>query len=170
MKTFIFTYIATFLLLPFLATSQDTVLIPENPPPYDSLRLLYPFLNIRGNRITGDSTALLQFFNKLERIEKGSNEQAVVVHIGDSHVQPGVITQPLREWLQSEAGNAGKGMIFPYRLAKSNGPAGYISHCDTPWVYGRNATVKRPLPTGVSGFTLWSANPSASFTIKFTSP
>ncbi|MFZ4522063.1 MAG: GDSL-type esterase/lipase family protein [Bacteroidales bacterium] len=158
------------LLLPFLSIGQDTILIPENPPPYDSLKLLYPFLNLQANRITGDSTALLQFFNKLQRMEKGSREQAVVVHIGDSHIQPGIISQPMREWLQSEAGNAGRGMIFPYRLAKSNGPAGYISHCDTPWVYGRNATMKRPLPTGISGFTLWSVKPSASFTIKFTTP
>ena len=163
-------YYAAMLLLPFRLTGQDTTFYQERPPPYDSLRLLYPFLNLRENLVKGDTTALDPFFRKLERIGNGSREQAVVVHIGDSHVQPGVFTQPLREWLQAAFGNAGRGMMFPYRVAKSNGPAGYTTHCDTPWIYGRNATVKPPLPTGIAGFTLWSANPAASFTVEFTSP
>ena len=163
-------YITGLLLLPFFSNGQDTAIIQENLPRYDSLKLLYPFLNLDKNHITGDTLPLQQFFGKLTRIRNGSNEQAVVVHIGDSHVQPGIITQPLREWLQLTFGNAGRGMMFPYRLAKSNGPTGYVTHCDTPWVSGRNATVKRPLPTGIAGFTLWSANPSASFTVEFTTP
>ena len=160
--------VAIILLIPFLASGQDTTFIQENPPQFDSLKLLYPFLNLQKNNITGDTASLGAFFEKLERIKNGSNEQAVVVHIGDSHIQPGIVTQPLREWLQSTFGYAGRGLMFPYRLAKSNGPAGYISHCDTPWISGRNATLKRPLPTGIAGFTLWSARPSASFTIEFT--
>lgn len=158
------------LLLPIQTIGQDTASIQEKPPQYDSLKVLYSFLNLAENRINGDTSSLTEFFNKLYRIENGSHEQAVVVHIGDSHVQPGIFTQPLREWMQSTFGNAGHGMMFPYRLAKSNGPPGYVTHCDTPWVSGRNATLKRPLPTGIAGFTLWSANPSASFTVEFTTP
>jgi lysophospholipase L1-like esterase len=162
--------IAMLLILPYGMAAQDSTFVPEHIPPYDSLKLLYPFLNLQENHISGDTSALFPFYRKLDRIRNGSGEQAVVVHIGDSHVQPGVFSQPLREWLQLSFGDAGRGMMFPYRLAKSNGPAGYISRCDTPWIYGRNATLKRPLPTGISGFTLWSKNPSASFTIEFTSP
>jgi len=164
-----FLFIAGILLLPLRLISQDTTFVQENPPEYDSLKLLYPFLNLQKNRIIIDTNTLVSFYQKLERIENGSNEQAVVVHIGDSHVQPGVFTQPLREWMQSQYGNAGYGMMFPYRLAKSNSPNGYITHCDTPWISGRNATVKKPLPTGIAGFTLWSESPSASFTVEFTS-
>jgi lysophospholipase L1-like esterase len=161
-------FLSIILLLPLYMNGQDTALIRENPPPYDSLRLLYPFLNIQANRITGDSSALQEFFRKLQRIEHGSGEQAVIVHLGDSHVQPGVFTLPTREWIQASYGNGGRGLMFPYRMAKSNGPAGYISHCDTPWITGRNATIKRPLPTGVAGFTLWSDKPSPSFVVEFT--
>jgi len=136
----------------------------------DSLKSIYPFINLDSNRIPGDTSGLMQFFAKLDRIGQGSGEQAVVTHIGDSHVQPGVITLPLREWLQSAFGNAGPGMMFPYRVAKSNGPSGYISRCDTPWIYTRNALPVRPLPTGIAGFTLQSSGSSPSFTIEFTSP
>jgi len=158
-----------FLLLPYLIMGQDTIQMVEKPPPYDSLKLLYPFLNLNQNVIAGDSAALTRFFAKLDRMKAGTGERAIVVHLGDSHVQPGSFTAPLREWLQISFGNAGTGLMFPYRMAKSNGPAGYKSQCDTPWVYGRNATLKQPLPTGIAGFTIRSASPAASFTIEFTS-
>ena len=153
-----------------VALPQDSISSTVIFPAYDSLQILYPFLNTGANHLSGDTSSLTPFYEKLGRIEKGSCEQAVIVHIGDSHVQPGVMSQPLREWVQLTFVDAGKGMMFPYRLAKSNGPAGYISHCDTPWVYGRNATMRRPLPTGIAGFTLWSKKPAASFTVEFTSP
>ncbi len=170
MSNFRYPVILWLLFASFRIAGQDTAIIQEHIPPYDSLKLLYPFLDLKENQIRGDTGSLLPFFRKLDRIGKGSSEQAIVVHIGDSHVQPGVFSQPLREWLQGAFGNAGRGMMFPYRLAKSNGPAGYVTHCDTPWVYCRNATMKRPLPTGIAGFSLWSAKPSASFTVEFTTP
>ncbi len=157
------------LLLSFGTNGQDSTFVQENLPQYDSFRLLYPFLNLQKNRISGDTACLHRFFDKLERIRNGSREHAIVVHIGDSHVQPGTFSMPMRDWFQTEFGNAGYGIIFPYRLAKSNGPSGYKTQCDTPWVSGRNATVKRSLPTGIAGFTLWSPRQSASFTVEFTS-
>jgi lysophospholipase L1-like esterase len=168
MKTLRHIFLVIAVIFTVASHAQDTTLFQEKPPSYDSLKLLYPFLNLKANRITGDTGSLSTFYRKLDRIAAGSKEQAVVIHIGDSHIQPGVVTWPSREWLQSEYGNAGRGMMFPYRLAKSNGPSGYITHCDTPWVAGRNATIKRPLPTGIAGFTIWSASPSASFTVEFT--
>ena len=92
----------------------------------------------------------------------------MIVHIGDSHVQAGFITQPVRTGLQEKFGNGGRGIIFPYRLAKSNGPPGYISASPLQWQFSRNAAPHRILPTGISGFTLRSAQPGASFTIEFT--
>jgi hypothetical protein len=168
MKVFRFLCPAIYFFIAVASNAQDTTLFREKPPSYDSLKLMVPFLNLKDNSIKGDTGSLSTFFQKLDRIASGSNEQAVVVHIGDSHIQPGVVTQPTREWLQSEYGNAGRGLMFPYRLAKSNGPSGYVTHCDTPWVAGRNATIKRPLPTGIAGFTIWTANNSASFTVEFT--
>lgn len=136
----------------------------------DSLKSLYSFINFDANRISCDTSRLMPFFAKLDRIRQGSGEQAVVVHLGDSHVQPGVFSLPTRVWLQSDFGNAGPGLMFPYRVAKSNGPSGYVSRCDTPWTCTRNALPARPLPTGIAGFTLRSTGSSPFFTIEFTSP
>lgn len=136
----------------------------------DSLQKLYLFLKTDSNYISGDSSALMPFFSKLQRIASGENEQAVIVHIGDSHVQPGQISATLRRSLQKQYGNAGRGVIFPYRVAKSNGPDGYASAADTPWIASRLAAPRQTLPTGISGFTLWSDKPSPSFRIKVLDP
>jgi lysophospholipase L1-like esterase len=93
-----------------------------------------------------------------------------VVHIGDSHVQAGFITQPVRKGLQEQYGNAGIGVIFPYRVAKSNGPPGYVSAADTPWLATRNAAIRRNMPTGISGFTIRATQTNPSFTLGFTTP
>jgi lysophospholipase L1-like esterase len=112
----------------------------------------------------------MPFFAKLRRIASGDPEQAVIVHIGDSHVQPGQISAALRKSLQQKYGNAGRGVIFPYRVAKSNGPDGYASSADTPWIASRLAAPKQTLPTGIAGFALWSQNKSPSFGIKVLDP
>ncbi|MCX6278442.1 MAG: GDSL-type esterase/lipase family protein [Bacteroidetes bacterium] len=158
------------LALPVIAPAQDTLFTIEKLPVYDSLKALYPFLTPEKNRICGDLTSLTPFFQKLEEPDCREKNQVVVVHIGDSHVQAGYITQPLRAGLQEQFGNAGVGIIFPYRVAKSNGPPGYLTAADTPWVASRNAAIHKTLPTGISGFTLSSNQTSPSFTVEFTSP
>jgi lysophospholipase L1-like esterase len=162
--------ISFFFLISLTLDAQDTVIADGTIPVFDSLKLLYPFLIVDENHIRGDSTALIPVFDKLQKIEEGDCGHAVVVHIGDSHIQAGFVTQPIRDGLQQQFGNAGLGLIFPYRVAKSNGPPGYVSHADTPWIASRNASPKQLLPTGISGFTLWSDQPSPSFTVEFTSP
>ena len=136
----------------------------------DSLQRLYPFLKTDSNQFHGDLSGLAPLFKKLEQIAAGSKEQAVIVHIGDSHVQPGAITAPLRNFLQEEYGNAGRGHFFPYRVAKSNGPDGYSSFSGSSWTVTRIALKKRTVPAGLSGFTLSSDQPEAEFSITFNDP
>ena len=168
MNKSIFLFLLPLFMLPVFSPAQDTVISGGKAPAFDSLKLLYPFLAPEKNLIGGDSNTLIPFFRKLEKLARGENEQAVVVHIGDSHVQAGFITEPLRTGLQEQFGNAGLGILFPYRVAKSNGPPGYVTAADTPWLASRNAAIHKILPTGIAGFTLWSDKPSPSFTVKFT--
>lgn len=135
----------------------------------DSLQHLYPFLHTDSNKISGSHQYLMPLLDKLDRIAHGSGEQAVIVHIGDSHIQPGKVTEPLRELLQERFGNAGRGLLFPYRVAKSNGPDAYTSRSDTPWNACRIASLKQPCPSGIAGFTIWSENPRASFRLDIKS-
>ena len=48
-----------------------------------------------------------------------------IVHIGDSHVQPGIISDEVRKALQAKYGNGGRGLICPLGLAKTNPPSDF---------------------------------------------
>ena len=67
--------------------------------------------------------ALICFYEKLAQIKStDSNQKINFVHIGDSHIQADLMTNVVRERLQKEYGNGGRGLVFPYNLAKTNGP------------------------------------------------
>ena len=89
-----------------------------------------------------------------------------IVHIGDSHVQAGFYSEPIRKNLQNEFGNGGRGLIFPYQAAKTNGPADYSFGSLQTWKAKRNCIEKGNLPTGLAGHTIYSASELASLTFK----
>ena len=70
--------------------------------------------------------ALICFYEKLAQIKTldltSQNQKINFVHIGDSHIQADLMTNVVRKRLQKEYGNGGRGLVFPYNLAKTNGP------------------------------------------------
>ena len=68
------------------------------------------------------------YFSSLTaRLKSASKEGHTVsiVQLGDSHIQAGYTTAPLRRSLQSTYGNAGRGWIGWYSLYGSNAPQDY---------------------------------------------
>ena len=60
---------------------------------------------------------------QLEQLKKSkSNDKFTIVHIGDSHVQPGIISDEVRHALQQRYGNGGRGLVCPLELARTNQP------------------------------------------------
>jgi LysM repeat protein len=70
--------------------------------------------------------ALICFYEKLAQLKPTDStspqHKINFVHIGDSHIQADLMTNVVRERLQAAYGNAGRGLVFPYNLAKTNGP------------------------------------------------
>lgn len=88
----------------------------------------------------------------------------VILHLGDSHLQSDQFSQPLRSDLQKKFGDAGRGLVFPYTVARSSESADLIDESNAPWVVRRSA-VKAPegwagLEAGVSGFALLTQSPN----------
>lgn len=54
-----------------------------------------------------------------------SSRPVSMLHLGDSHVQAGFFPDAVRKVLQDTFGYAGRGFVFPYNLAGTNGPDGY---------------------------------------------
>ncbi|WP_025836809.1 hypothetical protein [Porphyromonas cangingivalis] len=51
---------------------------------------------------------------------KSGNSVVEVIHLGDSHTQSGYLTQVIRERLQAKYGDAGRGWLTPYKMARTN--------------------------------------------------
>ncbi|MBI1222467.1 MAG: LysM peptidoglycan-binding domain-containing protein [Bacteroidetes bacterium] len=120
----------------------------------------YPFLLTDSNRIE-QVHALDGFYGKLNELNEGKRKQVRIVHIGDSHLQADYFSGELRRLLQLVFGNAGRGFVFPYRAAKTNGPADYKTGAYGKWDSKRVVFPDQDLPIGLGGITLSSSDTDA---------
>jgi lysophospholipase L1-like esterase len=114
----------------------------------------------------GDS-ALEPFFRTLDELVFEGNRSVNVVHMGGSHVQAGMLTDALRNHLQSWApGLAGeRGFLFPFALAGSNNPSSYGVRFGGSWKGQRSAVPQHQGPWGVSGIRAVTREQGAWFTL-----
>jgi lysophospholipase L1-like esterase len=115
-----------------------------------------------------DSTgSLAPFFAKLEAVRTSGEGVVTVLHIGDSHVQAGVWTGRMRELLQRDFGNAGRGLIVPHKLAGMNEARDYAITTG----YAHHTHKAGPTMVEVSfdvpfnEFRLWSKEPFDCVTV-----
>jgi lysophospholipase L1-like esterase len=145
------------LLFVFKSKGQDDSIVSFNQEQsyirtkINELKFLQPEKAILQNQ-----KALHSFYKKLETLKKNKKEKVVIVHLGDSHIQAGYFGGMVRRGLQMQFGNGGRGFVFPYRYAKSNGPHDYVSFSPSAWKYSRNVFANDTMPTGLSGFVLAS--------------
>ncbi|RAR71694.1 GDSL-type esterase/lipase family protein [Flavobacterium aciduliphilum] len=124
-------------------------------------------LNSLQNRLE-NPTSLFPLLVKLYKIKHFSNEHAVFVHIGDSHIQADIETAVIRNEFQDFFGNAGRGLVFPYQVTKTNAPYDLFSNSKSSWKWNRVARPDTLISCGVSGFGMESQceNPEFSLELK----
>lgn len=88
-----------------------------------------------------------------------------IVHIGDSHSQADISTKTVRDMLQYDFGNAGRGLVIPFKMASTNQPWDYTITSRNGWKSSK--LLKRPwsLPMGFTGVALKPINNSSQLTI-----
>ena len=104
-------------------------------------------------------------------VEKLNQEKITqILFLGDSHIQADWITAFLRNKFQEKYGNAGRGLVFPYSVANSNGPDDFTSATIQAWENFRLVYEQDVFPQmGASGFVI--GNQQDSFLeIKFKNP
>ena len=127
----------------------------------DSLSCIKDSLNFIQNK-----SGLSGFLKSTNQFNKGEISKIRVVHLGDSHVQAGFFSEPIRNDLQLQFGNAGRGLVFPYQAAGTNGPSDYNFGSAQVWKSKRNCINKSNLPTGIAGHTIYSKQLSARLNFK----
>lgn len=115
-----------------------------------------------------NTSSIFPLLAKLYKIKNFSNEKAVFVHIGDSHIQADMETAVIRNQLQNYFGNAGRGLVFPYQVAKSNAPVDIISSSKSNWKGNRVAKLDTIIPCGITGFGIQSesVNPELKLELR----
>ncbi len=114
----------------------------------------FSFIKENLNKIENDSSSLHFFYKKLYELQETKKGRVDIVHIGDSHLQADHFSGTIRQKLQLKFGNAGRGLVFPYHIAKSNEPTTYKTTSNAIWDSKRNVHFEKPLPIGISGFTI----------------
>lgn len=115
-----------------------------------------------------NSESLAPFYSQLADLENNKSGKVSIVHIGDSHIQADFLTGEVRKRLQSTFGNAGRGFVFPYKIARSGGALDVRFSYNGSWQYCDIIRKPEQCNIGVSGFTVTSS-PTSRFTIDVIS-
>lgn len=113
------------------------------------------------------SNTLTSFTEKLAALDS-SMGQLSIVHIGDSHIQADFFSGAVRKKLQDRFGNAGRGFVFPYKIARSGGALDVRFTYEGVWQY---CHIKRSYANCNMGLAGYSVTPlsGASFSIDVVS-
>ncbi len=125
----------------------------------------FTFIREDLNKIENDNSSFHFFYKKLFELQETKKGRVDIVHIGDSHLQADHFSGTIRQKLQLKFGNAGRGLLFPYQVAKSNSPPSYTTSSNKIWDSKRNVFYDKPLPIGISGFTIETTDSVAEINI-----
>lgn len=128
------------------------------------------------NRISDPCLALESFYNKLNKLsqfqrqtgnKKGSTPNIVsIMHIGDSHIQAGFLSVTIMNRLQQHFGSAGRGLIFPLKLARTNEPYDYLIRSESKWNKSLCVQSIHKIPMGLGGLSIETDDEQFTFEIR----
>jgi LysM repeat protein/lysophospholipase L1-like esterase len=131
----------------------------------DSLK--FPWYRPSINKIQFySSNAIKDFLISMKDVDK---EAVTILHLGDSHIQSEIPTGQARNLLQKKYGVAGRGLIFPYSIAKTYSSIYYTSNYEGEWTSAKSMKLPANLELGIMGMTARTEDSTASFSITFNS-
>jgi lysophospholipase L1-like esterase len=131
----------------------------------------YKFMKMQENKLyfSSDSTSFLNLFERISKVPESKNDRVSIVHIGGSHVQGGTWSNTFVSAFQEKYITAGGGFfLFPYRLAKTNGPPFSRSFGSGTWKRCRAVGKEFCLPLGMSALSVSTSDSVASFGMVLT--
>jgi lysophospholipase L1-like esterase len=107
------------------------------------------------------------FYNKLSKVISTGKSQINIVQYGGSHIQADIFSGECRTRFQSFDGgiNAGRGFVFPYRLAHTNTPYGYYFRYTGSWTTCRNVQKRETCDLGMAGISARTEDTLSSLTL-----
>ena len=124
----------------------------------------YPFIHYKANYIKLNGADWSGLRLALHNAAQGHGI-ASIAHIGDSHIQAEGNTSRIRRQMQQKYGNAGRGLITPFRLAGTNQPTDY--RITSPSTFAAAKLMRLPWTTtmGFTGISLPISSTATTFDI-----
>lgn len=123
-------------------------------------------LSVKEEPFIADAHFLSPFYKELNALAIHREGRLSILHIGDSHIQGGHFTGSIRQKLQQHFGNAGRGFVFPHKLANSYGAPDiqFLSTCN--W---QHTSVMKcdDCDIGLAGFKIYTEDAA---NLVFTAP
>ena len=154
----------------FLVIALSLILIPVSAQvASETPAVAFPFIRQDLNGFIYQEQGLDRFYAQLQRLELKQRRTVNIVHIGDSHLQADFFSGAFRQMMHKRFGAAGRGLVFPFKLAHTNSPADIKSFSNTDWEVKRNVSPSKSLPIGISGITLRTSDPNFSLQLSLGS-
>jgi len=117
---------------------------------------------------SGDTTVYNNLFKKLDKLVFEGEGNVNILHIGGSHIQAGTLSHQIRTNLLSTfPGLVGsRGMIFPFSVAKTNGPNNYRTTYTGTWELSKNTYKKPEFPLGLTGICVATSDTEATIDLR----
>lgn len=122
-------------------------------------------LEVDDDNVIQNAAHLDPFFERLFKLQQTNEGKVNIVHIGDSHVQADYMTSIIRRNFHRHFGNAGRGLIVPLRVAKTNEPNNFKTSSKVNWTSKRCVNPDLSMPIGLGGVTIETSNPEANLEI-----
>lgn len=130
----------------------------------------YPFLRNDLNKISfpGKPDSFDGLFKKMDQLFFQGKGQLNIIHFGGSHIQADLFSNSFRNNLLTFQPGiiASRGLVFPFRAAKTNNPYNYITSYKGAWIPVRNIHREIVKPLGVSGIAIYTSDTTAEINIK----
>jgi lysophospholipase L1-like esterase len=128
------------------------------------------FIHCDHNKIiTTNAESTQSFIKKFKNLNSLDAEHINIVHIGDSHLQAGFLTEQIKQELFNyycSDSVVSPGFIFPYTIAQTNNPFFYQVDYSGEWTWSKNVDSEKTSQLGLSGITVKTTDSLATFSIK----
>jgi lysophospholipase L1-like esterase len=158
-------YTFTLFLFTLLSFSKLSAQQSESSKIYNNHVYDYNFIDQKFNLLQYSKKSIINNF--VSKLLNAKNKKITIAHFGDSHVQLDYFSSTFRNLLDSNYGNSGRGLIFPFSIAKTYSHRDFTSNFTGKWLSSNSIQNPPKIPLGVSGFVANTKDMYANVTFKF---
>ena len=117
-----------------------------------------------------ENNAIEGFGAMLKLPQPQAGQPLRILHLGDSHLQAGILSGRLRSLLSAWCGEEAlsEGYVFPYSIIKSNNPSTYAFETDAQWTFDKVTRSPATIDAGLAGACITTTMLNSTLTVSIT--